>query len=101
MSRSPLIFKPRFIVQDADFVSQNSEISALYDGLYSPIDIRNILNLSESEMETKVKTLPDGAKDALKGIAITAVNNGTLDSIQKIKILDNIFDTEMLKSLIK
>lgn len=99
MSKSPLIFKPRFIIQDDDFVSQNKEIKELYDGIYSPFEIQNILNLSESEMEVKVKTLPTGAKDALKGIAINAVNDGSFDSVKKIKILDSVFGTEMLKSL--
>lgn len=101
MSKSPLIFKPRFIIQDDDFVSQNKEIQELYNGIYSPFEIQNILNLSEREMEVKVNTLPTGAKDALKGIAINAVNDGTLDSINKIKILDSVFGTEMLKSLAK
>ena len=44
-------------------------------------------------------SLPEGAKDSIKTIATTMVDNGTLDSIRRVKILDEIFDTEMLARL--
>ena len=47
-------------------------------------------------MKKSIASLPEGAKDSIKTIAATMVDNGTLDSVRKVKVLDEIFGTEML-----
>ena len=98
-SKEPMLFKPRFIVQDDDFVKLHSVLDELYSSLHSTQDLKDILNLSVSQMEKAINSLPEGAKDALKTIVSTMVDNGNLDSIQKVKKLDSIFGTEMLIKL--
>lgn len=95
-SHQPCVFKPRFIIQDKDFLAQHKEIEDLYVSLYSAADLKAILKLSPSQLRNKVKALPEGAKDALKVIASTMIDNGTFDSIQRIKALDEVLGTEML-----
>lgn len=46
-------------------------------------------------MKATILSLPQGAQDSIKHIASKMVSDGTLDSVRKIKILDEIFDTEM------
>ena len=50
-------------------------------------------------MEKTILKLPVGAQDSIKTIAATMVDNGTLDSIQRVKVIDKIFGTEMLLKL--
>ena len=97
--KNPMVFKPRFIVQDADFLELYPKLEDLYSGLYSAKDLKDILKLPANSMKTAIESLPIGAQDALKHIAATMIDNGTLDSVQRIKVLDEIFDTEMLLRL--
>ena len=52
-------------------------------------------------MVDTINALPMGCKNALKGITATMIDNGQLDSIQKIKALDEIFETNMLLTLVQ
>jgi len=46
-------------------------------------------------MKATILSLPKGAQDAIKHLASKMVSDGRLDSVKKIKTLDEIFDTEM------
>lgn len=98
-SKKPSVYRPRFIIQDADFVAQNKDLKSLYDSLYTTRDLKEILNLPVSQMKKAISDLPDGAKDALKGIAASAIISGNYDSVARIKLLDEIFDTHLLLTL--
>lgn len=97
--KHPSVFKPRFIIKDADFLAQNKEVEELYASLYTNTDLKSILKMSPAQMKTKIQSLPQGAKDSLMIIAMTMIDNGTLDSIQRIKVLDELFGTNMLFKL--
>ena len=98
-SRTSYVKYPRFIILDDDFVKQNKEVAEIYDSIYSVADIRKILDLSPAQMKKAIEELPEGAKDSLKGLASTMIDNGTLDSVKKIQILDEVFGTELLLAL--
>lgn len=98
--RSKEVFSPRFIILDDDFISQNKELDSVYSDLYSFSDIREILNQSPERLKVTLSTLPKGILDAIKGAAATGINNGTFDSIKKIKVLDEAFGTDMLRLLL-
>lgn len=90
------IFKPRIIVQDKEFLAQNPELEQLYGSLYTPDDIEKILDLPADQLRAYIPQMPQGAKDALLGIATTQIERGALDSVQRIKVLDEIFGTQLL-----
>lgn len=94
--RSSLIFKPRIIIQDQEFLNENPEIESLYGSLYTTEDIETILDMPADQMRSYIEKIPQGAKEALLGIAITKVDRGMLDSIQRIKVIDEIFGTQLL-----
>ena len=98
-SRDPMVFKPRFIIQDDDFLKENPAIEDVYSGMYTPEDIMHILAMPAPQMKATILKLPGGAREALKRTAVTRINDGELDSIQRIKVLDEIFGTNMLLSL--
>lgn len=94
--KHPAVFKPRFIIQNQDFLDQNKGVEDVYSSLYSSADLKAILKLTPVQIRTKVMSLPEGAKDSLKTIVATMVDNKTFDSVQRIKVLDEIFGTDML-----
>lgn len=100
-SKKPCIFKPRFIIQDDDVVAQYPELQEVYDSLYSKEDLKSIFQLSPSKMGDIINRLPDGAKDTIKTLAMTSVDDGSLDSVQRIRVIDQIFGTDMLLKLAK
>lgn len=93
------IFKPLFIIQDKDFLSQHPEVDDAYGAMYTPEDIRKVLAMDHRKMKSVIEQMPVGAQEALKDLAITMIERGELDSIQRIKVIDEYFGTEMLMKM--
>lgn len=98
-SKHSSVFSPRFIILDEDFLAQNPKVQAVYDSMYTTEDLESIIDLPIGTMKKAISELPDGAIEGLKGLISTKINDGTLDSVKKIKILDEIFDTNLLYML--
>ncbi len=98
-SRRASVYRPRFIIQDNEFLSQHPELNELYKKLYSTKDLKDILNLPSSQIKRAINQLPDGAYDAIKGLAASMITSGQFDSVKKIKVLDEIFGTNLLLTL--
>lgn len=95
------IYEPRIIIEDEDFIKQNPKLGELYASMYTNGDLIEIIGLPISQMVSTIKNLPIGCKNAIKGIAATMIDSGSLDSVQKIKALDEIFGTDMLLTLVQ
>lgn len=96
---SRFIFDPLFVIQDDELVANWPDVQRVYDSMYSKNDLEEILQLTPSQMGKVVRELPEGAKNAIKVLAATNIQNGRLDSIRKIKILDEIFETHLIQEL--
>lgn len=94
-SRSAYIFNPMFIILDDDFINEFPQLKKFYDEQYTVADLKGVLELPVKSMVATIKTLPQGAVSSLKNIASTQVANGQLDSVKKIKALDELFGTEL------
>ena len=91
------IFAPRFIINDDDFLEEFPQVKAAYGNLYDIRDLKGvILNLDPESMRLTINTLPPGAKEAIKTLASSMIQSGELDSVSKIKVLDEIFETNMM-----
>lgn len=91
------ISKPYFVIEDDDIIAQFPQLDKIYASMYSFKDLRDVLvELSPNNMKSTILSLPEGAKESIKSIASKMISNGTLDSVQKIKILDEIFNTELM-----
>ena len=94
--KSTYIYKPLIIIEDEDFLSQNSGLAKMYKDIYTPEEIvTKIRKSSPEEMRKFVVALPSGLKDNVKNIAATMIKDGSLDSVRKIKVLDEIFETDL------
>lgn len=97
--RDKAVYQPRFIIQDDDFLADHGDIVLMYANLYNPSDYRKILSLSPDAMRDAINKMPEGAKKSLKNFAIQAIGDGTLDSIQRVKVIDEIYGTQLLLKL--
>lgn len=94
------LYYPRFIVLDPEFVEEFPKLEEFYSQWYSDEgDFEKILELPKDQMIEAIAKLPKGCKECLKGIVSTKLDDGTLDSVQKIKMLDEVFGTNMLITL--
>ena len=101
--RSEFVFGPRFIVENEDFIEEFPQLKQFYDQYYSVKELGDILELPVNQMAKKIEELPKGAKESIRTLAASRISSGIIDSVSKIKKLDEIFDTdlEMLSSLVK
>lgn len=93
------IYDPAFIIQDDDFLSQHDDILVRYGSIYTPSDIEQVLAMPAPQLEATLKKMPIGAQNAVRDLAVRKINTGELDSIQRIRVIDSYFGTEMLLKL--
>lgn len=94
-SKTSFVFNPFFIIEDEDFIAEFSQLQNFYRDQYTIKDLKKILDMPVGDMIEAINILPNGAKESLKSIASTQIANGRLDSVKKIKALDEIFDTDL------
>ena len=95
-SNTSYVYAPHFIIEDEDFLAQFPKVQEVYDSMYTTADLKDILKLPVATMMKEIETLPDGSKENLKSIAGKMILNGQLDSVQKIKALDEFYNTNFL-----
>ena len=94
-TKDKAVYEPRFVVLDEDFIKEYPALEKFYSNQFTTRDIKAILDLPEAEMVEKIKELPKGAVESLKSIAAKQVSTGRLDSIRKIRALDELFGTDL------
>lgn len=93
--KSGYIFNPFFIIDDDDFVAEFPYLQKFYEQNYSIKELNEILRHPVEQMVKEISTLPNSAVETLKKIASNQVSLGQIDSVKKIKALDEIFDTDL------
>lgn len=95
-SHNGYIMRPLFVIENADVIEHYPQIKKLYESLYSVGELEDvILDLDPASMKATILSLPEGAQTSISHLASKMVSDGRLDSVKKIKILDEIFDTDM------
>ena len=62
--------------------------------MYTVTDLLNILKLPNSRMKAEIAKLPAASKDALSKMIASEIASGHLDSISKVRMLSEIFDSD-------
>jgi len=94
-ARSSFVYLPMFIICDEDFVEQFPELKRFYEERYDAKALHKILALPVGSLKDAVLALPSNAQTELMQLACVQIGNGALDSLQKIKVLDEIFGTDL------
>lgn len=88
------VFQPRFIILDEDFLEDFPTIQKVYGEMYTKEDLIEILDLPVSKMKTEIAKLPEATKNSMRNLIATQIANGRLDSISKVRVLTEIFDSD-------
>lgn len=95
-SNSSYIYKPYFIIEDEEILNEYPRVNEIYKKMYSIKELSDVFKLSESSMIGTIKGLPSGVQDSIKTLASKMVMTGELDSVKKIKALDEYFNTKIM-----
>ena len=95
-TRSSYLYRPRFIIEDEELCEQwSKDFKELYDGIIE-VDVEDMFSLPLNQFKARLKKAPKGVQQAVKDIAGEKIMNGSLDSIKKIKAIDEILNTELM-----
>lgn len=94
-TRSSYLFKPRFIIEDEDLVEQwGKDFGDIYKNI-EDVDAEDLLKLPVAQLRSKLKKASKGVQLAVKNIAGDKILNGSLDSLAKIRAIDEILGTDL------
>ncbi len=96
-SRSKYIFGPLFIIEDDDLLEEVrwKEVKNLYDNLYSLADVYGVLELPNAQFRVAMEKMPKSLRKAVSSEISRRLDEGLFDSIQKVKIVDEICGTDL------
>lgn len=94
-TRSTYLYKPRFIIEDEELIEQwKNDFGKMYDEITN-VDVEELFRLSASQIKAKLKKAPAGIQQAVKNVAGEKIMNGSLDSLAKIKAIDEVLGTQL------
>lgn len=87
----------RFFTDNWIFIDDPEILRALgvekyYENAVNPNNIKQLFDLPVSSMVDKIKKMTDGMKDCVKRKAVEMYYSGELDSVNKMKALEQVFD---------
>lgn len=94
-TRSNYLFRPRIVIEDEELVEQwSKDFKDMYNKIIH-VDVEEIFDLPLGKFKTALKNAPKGVQQAVKNIAGEKIMNGSLDSLAKIKAIDDILGTDL------
>ena len=94
-THSSYLYRPRIVIEDEELVEQwGKDFSDLYDSIVS-VDVEDLFKLPVGKFKTALKKAPKGVQQAVKNIAGEKILNGSLDSLTKIKAIDEVLGTDL------
>ena len=94
-SSKSFVFAPYFVIDDDDFLDLYPQVKKVYENLPSVNELEKIFTLAPSKLREVLSSLPNGAKESIKSMAADKIRNGSFDSVQRIKVLDEVLGTEL------
>jgi len=97
---SRYIFDPLFVIEDEELLENPrwSDLKKFYDEeVYTVEDVDQILALPNTQFKSVISKLPKGLAKTLQVRVATKIENGTFDSIGKIRAIDEVFGTDFAK----
>lgn len=95
--RSNYIYAPHFIIEDEELLANPrwADVAKFYEEeVYSIKDIDEILNLPIDNFKKALEMLPKGLAKSLQVHVAEKIEDGSFDSLKKIKIIDEVYGTD-------
>lgn len=86
---------PYFVIMDEELLEQWPDLKKINDRIMD-IDMDKLFTLPINQFKKKLKEFPSSYASSIKNIASSKILNGELDSISKIKAIDEILGTELM-----
>lgn len=102
-NKSRYLYEPWMIVDDEELLKTSfwKDLNDVYASFYDiEDDVERVFRLSNDEFEAKLRSMPKGIQKTVASIARDGIDNGTIDSLAKIRAIDNVLGTDLL-TLIK
>ena len=95
--RSRFVFGPLFIIEDEELLEDSrwQPVKELYDNLYSVSDIYEVLELPNDQFRKALEKMSKSFRKAVCSEVNRRLEEGLFDSIQKVKIIDEICGTDL------
>lgn len=95
--KSDFIYSPLFIIEDEELLNHPrwADVKEFYENMYSYDDIKEILSMDNASFRTLLDKAPKGLRKAIEVEIVTQLEDGTFDSLQKVKIVDEICGTDL------
>ena len=99
-AKSPFIFETLFIIKDEELIetAKWKDVKAIYEQIYSD-DVPTLISMDTNKFKKVFPSLPNGLKRAVVTEVATQMEAGTFDSIQKIKLIDELCNTDLAAML--
>lgn len=100
---SAFIYRPTFMIEDKELLAQPRwrDVAALYKSLFPAADIEKLLRADVNTLRKTLKTLLPAVQMSVAEYAADMIESGKLDSITKIKAIDEVCGTELYKLAFK
>lgn len=92
--RSQYIYGPLFIIEDEDLLDEWKDLNDVYKKMPN-INLDELFSLSVSELSRRLQLIPKAFKETIKNAASARILSGELDSISKIKAIDEVLGTDL------
>lgn len=96
--RSNYIYAPHFIIEDEELLENPrwADVAQFYrDEVYTAKDLDEILNLPIDTFKRALEQLPKGLAKAFQVYVTEKVEDGSFDSLKKIKVIDEVYGTDL------
>lgn len=94
-SSSSMVFAPYFVIENEDFLAMYPQVQKAYESKYTQSDLNDIFTLRPSEIKRAISDLPESIATTVKSMAVNKIRTGELDSIARIKSLDEVFNIDL------
>lgn len=95
--KSQYLYAPLFVIEDEELLENPrwQDLEKFYEEqVYTMDDVEEILNLPASNFESALRQMPKGLAKSLQVRVAEKIEEGTFDSLRKIKIVDEVFGTD-------
>ena len=94
-TKSNYLYRPRFVIEDEELIEQwGKDFIDMYKNVVE-VDVEDMFKLPINQFKSKLKKAPKGVQQAVKNLAGEKILNGSLDSLAKIKAIDEILGTDL------
>lgn len=93
-SKSVFLYDPWFLILDED-LQDAWKLKELYSYFNNFDEVEEFLKQSASDIAKNLESAPRGYQDVIRYTARNMLQNGTLDSVAKIKTIDRILHTQL------